>query len=84
MRLGRVAELVERMRIHQPSEAQELTDSLAPIELQPGRAGREEQPPQLAGAEEVAEFRFRHVDQEQDQDPLRNGGKPMPRKVVAK
>jgi hypothetical protein len=76
---GGVAKLADRMRIHQPAEPQELSHPLAPIELQLGRAGGEEQPPQLAGAEELAELQCRHVDQEQDKDPQGDGGKPKPR-----
>ena len=75
----RVAELADRMRIHEPAEAQEFADALSPIELQLGRPGSEEQPPQLSGTEEVADFSRRHVDQEQDKDPQGNGGKAVPR-----
>jgi len=45
-----------------------------------GRTVGEEQPPELAGAEEVADFRCGDIDQEQDEDPQRNGGKPVPRR----
>src|SRR3984893_12741184 len=76
---GRVVELADRMSVHQPAEPQQLAHPLAPIELQLGRAGGKEQPPQLAGAEELAEFRHRHIDQEQDKDPQGDGGKALPR-----
>ena len=50
-RAGRVAELCDWVRVHKPAQPQQLADALPSIELQLGRAGREEQSPQLAGAE---------------------------------
>ena len=75
----RVVELADRIRVHEPAEPQELAEVLSPIELALGWTGGEEQPPQLATAEKVAEFRCCYIYQEQDDDPQRNGGKPVPR-----
>ena len=72
-------ELADRIRVHEPAEPQELAEVLSPIELALGWTGGEEQPPQLATAEKVAEFRCCYIYQEQDDDPQRNGGKPVPR-----
>ena len=63
---GRIAELIASVLVHKPAQTQDFAEPLPPIELQRGRTRGEEQPPQLAAAEELAELRHRHIDEEQD------------------
>jgi len=57
-----IAKLVYRVCVGEPAQAQELTEALPPVELQVRRTRGKEQPPELAGTEEAADFRRGHVD----------------------
>src|SRR5271165_1908132 len=75
---GRIAKFIFRVRVRKPAEADELADSLSPIQLQLGWPVSEQDAPQLALAEQVVELGGRHIDQEQDQYPELDRGKAMP------
>ena len=66
---GRVAELVDGMLVRQPAQPQQFADPLSPVQLQLGWPAGEQEPRDFAGAEELAEFHRRHVDQEQYEYP---------------
>jgi hypothetical protein len=55
-RAGGIAELGFRMCVGKSAQADQLADSLAPIELQPGSPVDQKNAPQLAVAEKVIEF----------------------------
>ena len=79
-RVGRVAEVGERMRVHQPAQMDKLTDLLPAVELELGRARGEKEPRELSATKEVSDFRRRHIDQKQDANPEIDGEEMIPGK----
>src|SRR5262249_17983593 len=73
-----VAKRVDRMFVREPAQAQQLAGALAPVQVQLGRPRREQEPAHFGGAEELDEFRHSHIDQEQYENPERDGDEAMP------
>src|SRR5215831_6597139 len=75
----RIAEFIDRVRIGQLAQADELADPLSPVQLQLGGPVGEQKTPKLAVAEEMIELGGRDIDQEQHQYPDLDRGKAVPR-----
>ena len=75
---GRIAEIIDRMRVGETAQAGELADALPPVQLQLGRPVGEQDAPQLASAEQTVELRRRYIDQKQNQYPNLDRGEVIP------
>jgi hypothetical protein len=64
-----IAKLVDLMFVRKPVQAHELASALALVQLQFGWPIGEQEPPHFRRAQELAEFRRRHIDQEQREYP---------------
>ena len=61
---ARIAQFGSRVLVCKSAQAQQLAQTLSPIELQIRRSAGEQEPPHFARAEKMAEFRCCHIDQE--------------------
>src|SRR6516225_367303 len=71
---GRIAELIDRVRISQTAQAEEFANALPSVQLQLGWPTGEQDAPQLAVAKQVVELGCRHINQKQNQDPQLDRG----------
>ncbi|MEI2301005.1 hypothetical protein [Ensifer sp. MJa1] len=66
-----IAKLVDLVFVGEPVQAHKLASAQSLVQLQLGWPMGEHQPPHFCRAQELAEFRRRHIDQEQNEYPER-------------
>src|SRR3954470_2015189 len=76
-----IAKLVDVMFVRESVQAHQLASALAPIQLQLGRPIGEQESPHFRWPQKLAQFRGRHINQEQHEYPEGDGAEALPRET---